>query len=352
MTKKCLISILNWNSSADTIRCVASVFAMLPISLQSCIVHVVDNGSELSDYDELKVGLVNWDVQLTRNSQNLGFSGGHNLSIRMAEGKGCDYVWLLNSDAIADPDSLAALVAVMDSDAACGSCSPLIVRLGNAQHVDFCGASHNWTTLGSDRPVGKKDAPEFANKHQTSMWVVGTAVLFRVAALKQVGYLDERLFAYFEDDDIGERLIKAGWTNRMVFDSQVQHACFDGVISDRKPYYFYLMTRNSFHFFLLHTPASHRRLLRLRLIDYALVAAMDLQKKGMRDKANACLLGMADGLVARYGPPELTRAVPIWVRLLMPVGRLWNSKWFVASLSGTYATIGAYRPALEPYLGV
>jgi len=149
-------------------------------------------------------------------------------------------------------------------------------------------------------------------------------VLFRVAALKQVGYLDERLFAYFEDDDIGERLIKSGWTNRMVFDSQVQHACFDGVISDRKPYYFYLMTRNSFHFFLQHTPTSHRRLLRLRLIDYALVAAIGLQKKGMNDKANACLLGIVDGLTGRYGPPKLTRVVPFWVRVLVPLARLWN----------------------------
>jgi GT2 family glycosyltransferase len=156
------------------------------------------------------------------------------------------------------------------------------------------------------------------------MWAVGTAVLFRISALQQVGYLDERLFAYFEDDDMGERLIKAGWKNRMVFDSKVQHACFKGVISDRKPYYFYLMTRNSFCFFLQHTPAAYRRFLRLRLIDYALVTAIGLQKKGMTDKANACLLGIADGLSGRYGPPDLTRAVPSWVRWLLPVGRLWN----------------------------
>jgi GT2 family glycosyltransferase len=272
----------------------------------------------------LKAGLVDWPVRLTRNEQNLGFAGGHNLSIRMAESQGCDYVWLLNSDAIADPDSLTALVTVMESDGTCGSCSPVIVRMGNRQHVDFCGAAHNWSSLGSDRPVNIDDAPPFAAKHRASMWAVGTAVLFRVAALKQVGYLDDRLFAYFEDDDIGERLIKAGWSNRMAFDSQVQHACFDGVISDRKPYYFYLMTRNSFLFFLQHTPSAHRRLLRLRLIDYALVTAIGLRKKGMLDKANACLLGIADGLAGRYGPPALKRKVPLWVRILVPVGRLWN----------------------------
>ena len=287
-------------------------------------IHVIDNGSGADDFNALQTGLDGLPVVLLRNDENNGFAGGHNLSINTAIKQSYDFIWLLNNDATVEPNTLAPLIEMMQLDVRCGSCTPVIARMGNRSLVDFCGASHNWTSLGARHPAKFSDAPQFAIENANSLWAFGTAVLFRVSALKQVGLLDERLFAYYEDDDIGERLIKAGWFNRVVFDSRVEHACFEGVISDRKPYYFYLMARNSFIFFLQHTPSANRRLLHLRLIDRSLVVAIDLVKKGMPDKANACLLGIADGMSGRFGPPDLSRGVPLWVRMLLPIGRWWN----------------------------
>ena len=319
-----LISILNWNSSLDTIKCVESVLRLEKAQGLNVVVRVIDNGSSLPDYQSLQSGTAALPVELIRHESNLGFAGGHNASIHAAVHGSFDYIWLLNNDAIVTPSSLSPLVRSMQDNPRCGSCSPVVVRMGNASLVDFCGASHNWVSLGARHPHGLDDAPAFAAAHESSLWCFGTAVLFRVAALQKVGPLDARLFAYYEDDDIGERLIQAGWVNRIVFESTVQHACFEGVITDRKPYYFYLMARNSFIFFLQHTPKANRRLLHLRLIDRSLVVANDLLKKGMSDKANACLLGIADGMAGRHGAPDLNRSVPWWLRVLLPVGRLWN----------------------------
>ena len=46
----------------------------------------------------------------------------------------------------------------------------------------------------------------FVKKNPGAIFLVGTAIMFRVQALREVGLLDERLFAYFDDNDIGTRL--------------------------------------------------------------------------------------------------------------------------------------------------
>ena len=322
--KKILVSILNWNSALDTIRCVESVLKLTPIHNYGIEISVIDNASEHDDLELLTTGIEKLSIPVYKNTTNIGFAGGHNSSLRRCLEDNFDYVWLLNNDAVTDANTLCELINLMEQEPRCGSCSPVIKRLGNPAVVDFCGAIHNWQSLGMLNPANIDAAPAFCEKHSDNLWLVGTALLLRVNALRQVGLLNEKLFAYYEDDDIGARLNQGGWLNKMCFSSSIEHACFDGVITDRKPYYFYLMARNSFLFFLAFTPKSHRKLLRARLIDHSLVSAEKLYRLGYADKANACLLGIVDGLAGTGGPPVLNRRVPLWLHLLRPLDRWWN----------------------------
>ncbi len=326
MSYKILISILNWNSSIDSIRCIESVLKMDRINQHDVDLLVIDNASELNDFKFLKKLLVEHNIEFIRNHVNAGFAGGHNISLQRAFSRDYDFVWLLNNDTIVYYNTLVELIRCMSEQPKCGSCSPIIKRLDKPDIVDFFGAVHDWQCLASINPKNIEVAPDFCEQNAASLWLVGTALLFRVDALRQVGVLNHEYFAYFEDNDIGVRLINHGWVNRLVFTSVVEHACFDGVITDRKPYYFYLMARNSFFFFLTHTPLAYQRFLRARLIDQSLVTAEKLARLGYTDKANACLLGIADGLFKKGGPPNLDRPVPYWIRLLRPLGRIWNRK--------------------------
>jgi GT2 family glycosyltransferase len=148
--------------------------------------------------------------------------------------------------------------------------------------------------------------------------------MLRVAVVKQIGKLDDRLFAYYEDDDFGARLIENGWHTRIVTNAEVEHACFEGDMYQRPPYFFYLMTRNALLFALRHTPTDHRRFLRLKFVDRSLFMANKLLQQKQPEKANACLLGLADALRGIGGAPILDRAVPWWLRCLQPLGRIWN----------------------------
>ena len=323
---KILISILNWNAAKDTIDCVESLLSINNTKNFKIEIFVIDNASASSDFEVLDKALRKNNINIFRNEKNLGFAGGHNILIQKALSDNFDYIWLLNNDTLVYKDTLATLIQLMQQDPKCGSCTPVVRRLGKPDFIDFCGAIHSWQTLSIEHPNSFAEAPNFCSKNAKNLWLVGTALLFRMQAIKQVGLLNDKLFAYYEDNDIGIRLINAGWTNRVVFDSDIEHACFDGVITDRKPYYFYLMARNSILFFLEHTPASYRNLLRAHLIDNSLAVAENLHKLGYADKANACLLGIADGLAGVGGPPLLNRRVPLWLQCLRPFGRWWNRK--------------------------
>ena len=99
-----LISILNWNSAAVTLECVQSLLALRPSGAYQASIVVIDNGSAEQDYQLLRQGIDPNRVTLLRQDANLGFAGGHNVAMRMALAQDMDYIWLVNSDAVIDPD--------------------------------------------------------------------------------------------------------------------------------------------------------------------------------------------------------------------------------------------------------
>ena len=323
--QRVVISILNWNSAQDTLNCIRSVLASSLDSKDKMHIYVLDNGSDMEDYGILKDGIDHSRVEMIRMEENIGFAAGHNVIIKRAIEMQANYVWLLNNDTITQSNVLMRLMGEMNEYPRCGVISPVIVRMGNTEIVDSCGAMHHWKSFSSITPPFA-EAKRLQEEIPEKIWLIGTAIMIRVDAIKEIGLLDERYFAYYEDDDIGVRFSQKGWLSRVAFDCMVEHECFNGVITDRKPYYFYLMARNSFIFFLKHTPREYRKLILLRLINRSLFVAEDLKQKGFTDKANACLLGIADGISRRYGKPNLERSVPFWIQLLRPIAGIWNKR--------------------------
>lgn len=319
-----LISILNWNTAEATLACVQSVLDLATPPGVTLSLIVIDNGSERDDFDLLQQGLAHHAqgaIMLHREDRNRGFAGGHNIAIRRAIDQHNDLIWLVNSDAlIDDAQTLATLASAMQADPKCGAASPVIMTLDDARKVQFAGATHDWNRRQSPRH-NIEESKKLQEKSADHLWVLGTAILFRVQALREVGPLDERLFAYFEDDDIAARLSRAGWRSRMVFDAVVRHPQFR-TETDRPAYYFYLMKRNYLIFWYEHTPAPYRRLLFLKLLDQSLFEANKLYRKGFVRQGDASLLGIYDFLTRRYGPPDLTRRVPLFMKLLCRLFRV------------------------------
>lgn len=318
-----LISVLNWNCTDDTTGCVRSLGALANRGNHCVHVMVIDNGSRPDEWAGLQASLGGGDVELMRNETNLGFAGGHNIALRRALDDGFDYVWLVNSDAVVKPDALDNLVALINADPRCGAASPLVLARDDESVIDFCGARHDWATMVSVSSTSVEETRRMEQQHPHEMWLMGAALMLRVQALREVGLLDDAYFAYYEDNDISARLSAKGWLCRMAFDAVVLHEHPRLRMSDKGAYYFYLMARNSFRFWYRHTPAPYRRLIRLKLVDRALLVANRLRNGGYDEKSAACMLGIYDSQRGVSGKWDLERKVPWPVEALRRL--LWRN---------------------------
>ena len=117
------IVIVNWNTASLLRACLSSL--IVPGG-GGPVIYVVDNGSTDVSAEMVAGGFPS--VSLIRNEGNLGFSAANNQGIRLALNGGARYLALLNSDAEASQESMAALVTFLAEHPMVGVVGPRLVR--------------------------------------------------------------------------------------------------------------------------------------------------------------------------------------------------------------------------------
>lgn len=322
---KVLISILNWNRAQKTLHCMESLRDQRLDALLDVTILVIDNGSRVDDINQLEAGMAGHDAILKRLPVNLGFTGGHNVAIEIAIRDGYDFIWLLNNDAVVMPGTLDELVAVLQVEAQCGAVSPVIRDIDDGTTVARCINTHDWAKLKDRRIVSIEEGRRFQAEHPEATWVDGTAVLFRVAALRDTGPLDDNLFAYYDDNDIGVRLAAKGWFSQCAFGATVLHDV-KKLYEEFPLYMVYLLQRNELLFWKKNTPAGYRRFLILRLVDRALYDANRLYRNGWTKQADTTLIAVSDFFNRKFGGPSYERKVPLLMRAACALSALYYRK--------------------------
>jgi GT2 family glycosyltransferase len=331
MKTKTLISILNWNGADKTEECLRSLRDAGYMSREDVKVVVTDNASALEDLERLRRLTSAFDFSLVENGVNIGFAPGHNVVLRAAKAEGFAFVWLLNNDASVLPGSLEALLDLMAREAKCACAAPLLID-SVTDEVYFTGATHSWTSLMPIwLPTDRFDSADATDPKD--VWSVGTANLLRLSALDTVGLMEDRYFAYFEDDEFGERILQSGWQTRFAPEARVKHDMPDASAGKRRPFFYYLWFRNQMCFFHRYAPLHGVRWTRLRLLARCVDSAGSLAQAGCLDQANAALLGACDALRGIGGAPVLGRKLPKWFTLVCYVLQLLNAL-HVARLRG------------------
>jgi GT2 family glycosyltransferase len=234
------VIVVNWNRWAVTLRCVDAVRRS---TYEAFRIIVVDNGSDGSPPSELQAA-----VEVVETGANLGYAGGNNVGIRLALSRGASYLWILNNDALPEPDALAALVAAAESDSSWGALTSLIRMPDGSEDGGLIGrlpAGERWDPVRRPFPIPAAATTEA--KVEAIDLLRGPSFLLRTAALDAVGLFDESYFHYLEEMDLMERLVRAGWRLGLVRGSVVTHAK-GSTLPFGTPQSLYYLYRNHFHF--------------------------------------------------------------------------------------------------------
>lgn len=235
MSKKGQIAIVivNYNGKADTLACLRSLKTLEPGSWRLKVI-VVDNGS--TDGSVKVIEKTFPQITVLEAKQNLGFTGGNNLGIKAALKDGADYVLLLNNDTEVAKDFLRQLVKVAEKDKQIGITVPKIYFAKGFEYhkrrykknqqgkvIWYAGGQIDWQNMyGSHRGVDEVDQGQFDRVEETG-FATGCCMLLKAKVLKEIGFLDDRLFLYLEDLDFSLKAKAAGYKIVYAYKARVWH---------------------------------------------------------------------------------------------------------------------------------
>jgi len=231
--------------SGDTLaRCIAALRAQIFTDVE---IILVDNGS--SRGEARAAAEADPAIVLIEPGENLGFAAGVNRGAAVAAGR---WLALINPDAYARPDWLGQLVAATQAYPGVRSFASRQLMAEDPTRLDGLGDVMSITGFPfrggyrgpdpGDTPVGEVFS------------ACGGAMLIERALFHEMGGLDERLFCYCEDVDLGYRLRLRGEPTLIVPQAVVLHEGSASTGGPRSDFATFHGTRNRLWVFVKNTP--------------------------------------------------------------------------------------------------
>ncbi len=162
------------------------------INFSNYEVIVVDNNS--SDKTTEIVSKKYPSVTLIRNNKNYGYGRANNIGLRATK---TPYALILNPDAFIFEEDLEKVIAMMDKNPEIAIGAPLLLNFYPLDENDRLQE----IAVVNDNLI--KDFGDF----KTVKYIIGACEILRMEFFNKIGFFDEKIFLYYEDDEICHRTI-------------------------------------------------------------------------------------------------------------------------------------------------
>jgi len=231
------VLILNYNSPYDSIELFKQIQNQV---YKNFDVFIMDNNSTDNSKKLLKNSIPK--ANLILNEVNLGYAGGNNIGIKKAIENGADFVWILNPDIRIEEDTLKIIITTISKNEKIAAVGPRICQRDNKKIIYSDGGIFRVAEglktghLNSGKNIN--DVEEIISSRSVD-YINGSCILIRVAAIKEIGYMREDFFLYFEETE---------WCYRARMKGKVLLTTNEAVVyhqeSKKKSTYYFYMTRN------------------------------------------------------------------------------------------------------------
>lgn len=235
--KKPLVSIIivTYNSKQWLKTCLTSLQTQIYKNIE---IIVVDNASNdgTTEYVEKEFS----NIKLIKNKKNLGYAGGINVGLKVARG---DFIAILNPDVEIHPEWIIKLLNIAEKFPENGIYASKILNYYKRRLIENVGC--NYTLYGTPiiRGAGENDNGQYDYICEI-FFASGCAMFINRKVIEEVGYFDDKIFLYGEEDDFCWRARLVGFKVLFVPDAIVYHVRKGITKYISKPKLFYLGRRN------------------------------------------------------------------------------------------------------------
>jgi GT2 family glycosyltransferase len=293
--RRLLTVLINWHEQAQTISCLRNLRAQAVPGMELL---VVDNEGTMETQAAFEREQDLFD-RYHRFEDNVGFTGSCNFALDQAQELGFRYILWFNNDAEPGPNCIARMLDVIESDSTIAMVNP-VLQDRETGHAHFCGAR-----LDRSAPVMRYLSLEALREAGPNIdcYLYGTALMARTDAAKRVGGFRSKSFISWEDMELSDKLLKAGYHCRMVPDARVVHTNQHSDESEtvRSKYYYYYMTRNEIDFWWKALSGINRARALYWHWRRTLRRIGEFKRGGHGTEAAALRHGLLDGILGRYG---------------------------------------------------
>lgn len=202
--KELSIITINYNGLADTCTLIESI----PFN-ETLEVIVVDNASRNQEVETDTIAKRFPQVKVIKSEKNLGFAGGNNLGIQVAQGK---YLFFINNDTIFEDFNIQSLIDRLESSPTIGIVCPKIRFAWGSNPIQFTGYTPLSPITVRNQAIGfgEEDQGQYDIPHPTP-YAHGAAMLIKREAIDKVGLMPECFFLYYEELDWSMMFTRAGF---------------------------------------------------------------------------------------------------------------------------------------------
>jgi len=222
------IVILNYNGDDFLENCIESIKSKTKGNYE---IIVVDNASP--DNSGRKTALKYSDCKFILNEENVGVPEGLNIGIKNSTGK---FLILMNNDVIVTKGWLENFFSAFNKHGV-ALYQPKFVKMSDPNILDGTGDMINLFGFGFARDKGQIDNNNHEQIEEVS-YASGTCMFIPRSIIDEIGYFDEKFFAYHEELDFGWRARLCGYKSLYVPQTIIHHYGSAGWGWSGKKFYF------------------------------------------------------------------------------------------------------------------
>jgi GT2 family glycosyltransferase len=289
------IIILNYNGWKDTIECLNSLSCIQ----EDCKIVLIDNKSTDDSIDKLEKWIQNQkelssNLIFIKSSENNGYAAGNNIGIKYVESQeDAQFIWILNNDTLIQEDTFKNLINCYKNLE-----NENIALLGSKiLNEDLTIQSVGFTT----KQYSQKEIEVLSNVEVEH--ISGCSVFFRVKKIKEIGYIPEEYFLYYEETDWMKSIKQKGFKIFTCLSSQLIHKHAKSTGGIYSPFVIYYMTRNQILFNRKYLNSIQYYLFILKTISRNLLKIIFYAFKNLKS-SKSIFTGTIDGILNKKGKKE------------------------------------------------